>query len=79
MAKNVQPDCVAAKNAVDEWKQAWCRATQAGPNGTGEPKVLPEKALVQEVLDKFGHDLLDLGRPVWNIQANALSTKDFTK
>ena len=79
VAKNVQPDGDAAKLAVELWKQAWWRATFGGQNGTGEAKVMPDEGNVQAVLDEFGKALLVLGRPIWEIQAKALSKTDFVK
>lgn len=79
VAKNVQPDTDAAKQAVEVWKRAWWQATFGGQNGTGGVKVMPDKVYVQTILDKFGNELVGLGRPVWEIQANALSKMEFVK
>ena len=79
VAKNVQPNCDAAKEITKVWKQAWWRATFGGQNGTGEAKMLPDEGNVQIVLDEFGKGLVELARPIWEIQANALSKADFIK
>jgi hypothetical protein len=79
VAKNVLPDTEAAKQAVGIWKKAWWRATFGGPNGTGEAKLIPDESDVQAVIDEFGTELISLGRPIWEIQANALSKMDFVK
>ena len=79
VAKNVQPASDTAKLAIESWKQAWWRATFGGPNGTGEAKVIPDESNVHMVLNEFGKVLVTLGRPIWDIQANALSKTDFVK
>ena len=79
VAKNVQPNCDAVKEVIKIWKQAWWRATFGGQNGTGEAKMLPDEGNVQMILDEFGNRLLELGRPIWDIQANALSKADFVQ
>ncbi|SLM35606.1 S-adenosyl-L-methionine-dependent methyltransferase-like [Lasallia pustulata] len=79
VAKNVQPNGDAAKQAVEVWKQAWWRATFGGQNGAGEAKVIPDEGNVQTVLDEFGKALVMLGRPIWDVQANALRKTDFVK
>jgi 23S rRNA U2552 (ribose-2'-O)-methylase RlmE/FtsJ len=77
IAKDVQPDADAAKLAIDSWKQAWWHATFGGENGTGEIKVRAEEEYVQRVLDQFGSELIQLGRPIWMTQAVALSKMEF--
>jgi 23S rRNA U2552 (ribose-2'-O)-methylase RlmE/FtsJ len=75
VAKNVQPDADGAKSAVDSWKRSWWNATFGGEDGTGEFAAKASKDYVQTVLDDFGGKLIELGRPVWQIQANALDRK----
>jgi 23S rRNA U2552 (ribose-2'-O)-methylase RlmE/FtsJ len=79
VAKNVQPESDRAKEAVDVWKRAWWRATFGGQNGTGEGRAMPNEGYVHAVLNDFGKELIGLGRPVWEIQANALSKMEFVK
>jgi 23S rRNA U2552 (ribose-2'-O)-methylase RlmE/FtsJ len=79
IARNVQPDADAAKSAVEMWKQTWWHATFGGENGTGACKVMAGEDYVRTVLSQFGSELVDLGRPIWEIQANALSKMDFVK
>jgi 23S rRNA U2552 (ribose-2'-O)-methylase RlmE/FtsJ len=75
VAKNVQPDTDGAKLAVESWIQSWWNATFGGENGTGDADVKASTDYVQTVLDDFGSKLIALGRPVWQIQANALNRK----
>lgn len=79
VAKNVQPKAVAARSAVEMWKQDWWQATFGGQNGTGAMKEAADECYVEAVLEEFCRVLMELGRPVWQIQANALSRKDFAK
>jgi len=79
IARHVQPDAVSAKLAVETWKQAWRQATFGGENGTGAAEVTADADLVRAVLDQFGTELIELGRPIWETQANALSRMYFVK
>lgn len=74
VAKNVQPDHQAAKAAISEWKEAWSQATFGGSEGTGDA-VLVEDDAVQGLLDKFGNELIELAKPLWEIQSEALIEK----
>jgi 23S rRNA U2552 (ribose-2'-O)-methylase RlmE/FtsJ len=78
IAKNVQPDSDVARVSVEEWKIAWQRATFGG-NCEADEGVVAGSAHVKSVLDQFGNEYVKLGRPIWEIQAEALSKMDFTK
>jgi hypothetical protein len=56
-------------------KGLWWNATFGGEHGTGGPEVKSSTDYVQTVLDEFGSQLIELGRPVWRIQAIALNRK----
>ena len=77
IAKNIQPQHADAQAAVKSWKDAWWRATFGGEDGTGEGKKDPDDALICKVLTEFGDRLMELGRPIWTIQANALSKTSY--
>ena len=79
IAENVEPGVDASKWAVETWRQAWWRATFGGENGTGEVKVVADESNVHTILNEFGKDLVTLGKPIWEIQANTLSKMDFVK
>jgi 23S rRNA U2552 (ribose-2'-O)-methylase RlmE/FtsJ len=72
IAKNVQPDADAAKVAIESWKRAWWQATFGGENGTGGKTITVKEEYVQTVLNEFGNSFVELARPIWQIQANAL-------
>lgn len=75
IAKDVRPD--EAKTAVQEWKDAWWKATFGGEDGTGEQQVEPPESFVTAVLEEYGERLMEMGRAVWRIQADALSKTDY--
>ncbi|MCJ1270161.1 hypothetical protein MMC22_010057 [Lobaria immixta] len=75
VAKNVQPGCQAAKAAVAGWKEAWLLATFEGPEEDGDAVAHEDDAVVQQVIDEFGSKLVELARPIWKIQSDALISK----
>jgi hypothetical protein len=78
IAKDVKPDSDAAQAAIGRWKMAWSRATFGSEAGTDD-RVMVDCHHVERVLDQFGSKLVELGLPLWDIQAEALSKMDFTK
>ena len=79
VAKNMQPDHQAAQLAVQQWKDAWWRGTFGGAEGIGLVRELVSPNIMQTILDEFGDKLIDLARPVWQIQLEALRRQSFTK
>jgi 23S rRNA U2552 (ribose-2'-O)-methylase RlmE/FtsJ len=77
IAKNVQPQHPAAVTALDDWKDSWWKATFGGEEGTGEVKEDLPQSRVREILEEFGNRLLEMGRPIWRIQADNLSLTDY--
>ncbi|KAF4633576.1 hypothetical protein G7Y89_g4541 [Cudoniella acicularis] len=77
IAKEVRSGSEDAKKAVQEWKDAWWKATFGGEGGTGEPKQDPPESVVMGVMEDFGERLMEMGRPVWRIQADALSRTEY--
>lgn len=65
VAEDVQPGCIAAKEAIGVWKSAWYRATFSGDVGTGDAPLVPDTQCVNTLLEGFGRTLLALGKPVW--------------
>ncbi|KAG9232170.1 hypothetical protein BJ875DRAFT_381358 [Amylocarpus encephaloides] len=76
IAKDVQPQAEGAVSAVKESKDAWRKATFGGEDGTGE-KVDPPISYTIELLENYGERLIEMGRGVWKIQADALSGTDY--
>jgi 23S rRNA U2552 (ribose-2'-O)-methylase RlmE/FtsJ len=77
IATNVRPDSEPARAAVEEWKAAWWKATFGGEAGTGEMKDDSPESVVLDMLEDFGEKLMEMGRSVWKIQADALSKTDY--
>lgn len=73
VASNLQPEKDAAKAAVKEWKEVWYEATFGGETGTGERREDPPEDVICTMLEEFGERLMEMGRPVWRTQADALS------
>ncbi|KFZ20398.1 hypothetical protein V501_00165 [Pseudogymnoascus sp. VKM F-4519 (FW-2642)] len=79
IAKNVQPSVESARVAVIAWKKAWWNATFGGEQGVGAQRLDKDDKYAQAIIDSFGDRLTTLARPVWKIQADALSRTDFTQ
>ncbi|KAG9240917.1 hypothetical protein BJ878DRAFT_545761 [Calycina marina] len=79
IAKNVQPSVESARVAVISWKKAWWNATYGGEQGVGAQRLVIDNKYAQGIIDSFGDRFTTLARPVWKIQADALSRTDFTR
>lgn len=79
VAKNVDPECAAATEAVKNWKMVWWRATFGGESGTGLDPEEPSDEEVQNVLDEYGPRLSQLGGPIWSIQFEAMKKAQFMR
>jgi len=77
IARNVQPTTAAAKLTVETWKSDWRQATFGGDDGTGAAKDTADEGYIRTVLGDFGTELIELGRPIWDTQANKLSKMPF--
>jgi 23S rRNA U2552 (ribose-2'-O)-methylase RlmE/FtsJ len=77
IAREVQPDGEAAKEAVGMWKQAWWNSTFGGENGIGGRSVAVDEEFVRTVISQFGERFIELGWPIWETQAIALDKMDF--
>ncbi|KAL8803955.1 MAG: hypothetical protein Q9200_006015 [Gallowayella weberi] len=72
VAKRVQTHSTEARQFIDEWKNAWIEATFGGKQGIGAEPAMPDEAKVDALLQEFGPRLIQLARPSWSVQANAL-------
>jgi len=75
VAKNVQPESSAAKEAVQEWKKVWFETTFEG-DATREG---PSEGVVNAFLTDYGPRLVELGRGIWEIQARALESAPYIR
>lgn len=77
IAKDVQSDHEEAARAVEEWKRGWNVATFAASDKEFGEAVRHGEPSVEEVLEDYGTQLVDLGREVWGVQAKALAKAPF--
>jgi len=82
VAKNVQSETKEASVIVSEWKKRWYQMTFAY-QGYGNVNAIgyrsDEEKNPARLVDEFGPRLVELGNPIWEIQANALEDSDFLK
>lgn len=78
LATNIRADCEEAVMAIDRWKTLWKIATFGSDDVYRNTHL--EDALDAEILLKnFGPRLIELGRKIWDIQANALERAPFVR
>ena len=75
VAKNVQPEDDAAKEALVGWKKSWWDATFGGEDGLGGSEAPDGEDSVKKLLDEYGKEYAKQVRHVWKIQVDALSQK----
>ncbi|KAK8029435.1 hypothetical protein PG993_010726 [Apiospora rasikravindrae] len=77
VATQVQSRSEEAVGVVQRWRQIWRVATF----GTDEEytAALRESLAVERVLEEFGMRLIELGEPIWVIQAQALAKAPFMR
>ena len=82
VAQSVQPQTLEAVKAVEEWKTLWYEWTFGVG---GETSSIPAQigsgdgSEATEILEEYGTRLVELGRPIWKIQASALRKSGFIK
>lgn len=83
VATDLKPGSPAARIAVEGWKAMWREATIGLPDTDSEDSFTAlSKERVQEVnemVEDFGAQLIQLAEPIWLVQKNALSGKSWTK
>lgn len=72
VVRDIQIEHQDAKEALKNWREVWWETTFGGYCNTGE-RAAPDESYVRKVLADYGNKLAELGRPIWKIQANALS------
>lgn len=77
IAKGVDVKSPQAQAAIAEWMETWYEATFGREDGSGAKKPEPEERHVLKVLQNFGPKLIELGRPLWKIQADALAKTSY--
>ncbi|KAI9880240.1 MAG: hypothetical protein M1830_004584 [Pleopsidium flavum] len=76
IAKNVQPQSMEAKAALEQYKRLWRRATFGDEVGVDDDEATEE---VAAVLEEFGPRLTELGLSIWTVQAEALERAPFMR
>ena len=79
IATDVDPTHPKAKEAVEQWKKDWKRATFDTDENTGMNREMPTEDKVKAVLKEFGPRLIELARDIWQTQKNALGRASYTK
>ncbi|KAL9118660.1 MAG: hypothetical protein Q9187_004793 [Circinaria calcarea] len=79
VAKQVQPQHPEAVKAVQEWKRAWYDATFQSQESYIVEEECESEQEVSRLIEEFGPRLMELGHPVWAIQADALKETCFVK
>jgi len=78
VATNVQVEHPEAVKAVDSWKHLWKVATFGGDEEYNQ-LVRKDSTWAEAILKDFGPAIIQLGRPIWAIQARALANAPFIK
>jgi hypothetical protein len=78
VAKNVRSESESAKDALEEWKRSWVRATFGGDGTIGQEDEVDDET-VSGVLEEFGGEFVELATSVWETQASALERQDLSK
>ncbi|PLN76857.1 FtsJ-like methyltransferase family protein [Aspergillus taichungensis] len=78
LATNIRADCEEAAMTIDRWKTMWKIAT-FGTDEMYHKALLENTPDVETLLKEFGPRLIELGREIWDIQANALEKAPFVR
>lgn len=82
LASNVQSESQACLNAMAMFKHIW-EHTTFETTSDATYRLCNEFSLehrsLSEELEEFGSRYIELARPIWNVQANALAAASFTK
>ncbi|CAJ2500328.1 Uu.00g031810.m01.CDS01 [Anthostomella pinea] len=78
VASNVRSDSAEARRAVAMWKEVWRVAMGGFRTEEEDQEAHPiGEHDVEQVLKDFGEELVELGKPVWEVQATALAKAPF--
>jgi 23S rRNA U2552 (ribose-2'-O)-methylase RlmE/FtsJ len=78
IATNIQSQHPEALAAIEQWKAIW-RTLTFEPEECHARVIRKGELGPEQLLDEFGSDLVDLGRCVWKVQAEALAKAPFTQ
>lgn len=77
IATNIQTQHPEALAAIEQWKAIW-RVLTFEPEECHARVIREGEFSPEQLLDEFGSDLVELGRCVWKVQAEALAKAPFT-
>lgn len=78
IATNIRSDSPAAIMAIELWKTMW-RVATFGSDEEYSEEICNGRPNISELLQDFGAELVQLGREVWKVQADALTRAPFVK
>ncbi|KAG4277372.1 hypothetical protein FPRO04_14138 [Fusarium proliferatum] len=78
IATNIETQHPEALAAIEQWKAIW-RVLTFEPEDCHARVIHESELSPEQLLDEFGSDLVDLGRCVWKVQAEALAKAPFTQ
>lgn len=78
VASNAQSQQPAAMDAIEQWKQKW-KVVTFGTDEAYLELLRDDLNGVDVLLEKFGPDLVQMGKGVWQTQADALATAPFIR
>lgn len=78
IATDIKSQSKEAQAAVEEWKREWKAAT-FGTDEQYQEEVRKNALDVNQVLEEFGDEWIELSKDVWNKQLKGLRGKSFTQ
>lgn len=78
VAEQIQTQSPWFQASVTTWKEEWCIAT-FGSDTEYRDNRSRFYGIVDQVLSDFGRELLELGKPIWEVQSAALRKAPFVK
>ncbi|KAI1375406.1 hypothetical protein F4677DRAFT_422729 [Hypoxylon crocopeplum] len=78
VATNIQSRHAQAVKAIDNWKKMW-RVATFGSDEEYQRTLCDGEISVEELLEDFGPELVELGREIWKVQADALAKAPFIR
>lgn len=78
VAADVQSRSDKAIRAIDRWKSIW-RVATFGSEDEYQEELRKDDLQVEKLIERFGLELVELGRDIWKVQADALKKAPFMK
>ncbi|CAG8140007.1 unnamed protein product [Penicillium salamii] len=78
VATGIQSHSDKALRAINRWKRIW-RVATFGSDDEYREELRKEDLQVETVVERFGQELVGLGKELWKVQANALKKAPFIR